>query len=211
MTWLVLVLLAGMSCGEREWEWDFDKDDPGDKPKGFYFDETGRAPDGKWRVVEVEGGKVLAQLDESRDGDRYALAVVEDSSIEHIKVSVRLKAVKGERDQAGGLMWRYRNSENYLVARLDISERNIRLYRFVRGNRIQFGVEEDLDVQLGKWYTLRVEHKGREIKVYLDDDVVIVERDRHFTRPGRIGLWTKSDSVVYFDDLYAKNLDDDDD
>ena len=211
MTWLALVLLAGMSCGEREWKWDFDKDDPGDKPKGFYFDETGRAPDGKWRVLEDEGRKVLAQLDESRDRDRYALAVVEDSSIEHIKVSVRLKAVKGERDQAGGVMWRYRNSENYLVARLDISERNIRLYRFVRGHRTQFGVEEDLDVELGKWYTLRVEHEGREIKVYLNDEVVIFARDRHFTRPGRIGLWTKSDSVVYFDDLYAKNLDDDDD
>lgn len=209
MTSVILALILGLSCGQRDWKWDFDRDAPGEKPRGFYFDETGQAPDGKWRVLEDEGGKVLAQLDESRDGDRYALAVVEDSSIKHVKVSVRIKAVKGDRDQAGGLMWRYRNSENYLVARLDISERNVRLYRFSRGHRVQFGVEENLDVELGKWYTLRVEHKGRKIKVYLDDDVLIVERDRHFTRPGRVGLWTKSDSVIYFDDLHAKDLDDD--
>jgi hypothetical protein len=122
-----------------------------------------------------------------------------------------MKAVEGDIDQAGGLVWRYRNSENYLVARLDISERNVRLYRFVRGNRVQFGVEKDLDVRLGQWYTLRIEHRGREIKVYLDDEVLFIERDRHFRRPGKIGLWTKSDSVIYFDDLEAKKLEDRDD
>jgi hypothetical protein len=206
-----LAFLIALAHAQQQRTWNFDMDEPGKKPEGFYFDETGRAPDGKWRVVEHEGNKVLAQLDENRDRDRYALAVVDDFALEHLRISVRIKAVEGDVDQDGGVMWRYRNSENYLVARLDIREKNVRLYRFVRGNRVQFGVEEGLDVQVGQWYTLRVEHRGRQIKVYLNDEVLFIERDRHFTRPGKVGLWTKSDSVVYFDDLEVKELDDPDD
>jgi hypothetical protein len=122
-----------------------------------------------------------------------------------------LKAVEGDVDQAGGVMWRYRDSENYLVARLDVSERNLRLSRVRDGNRVQFGLKEKLDVKLGQWYTLRVEHRGREVKVYLDDEVLIIERERHFRRPGRVGLWTIADSVVHFDDFQAERLDDPDD
>jgi hypothetical protein len=145
-------------------------------------------------------------LDRSRDRGRYALAVLDDVSLEDLRLSVRIKAVEGRMDQAGGVVWRYRNSENYLVARLDVSERNVRLYRFVRGNRVQFGAQDNLDVELGQWYTLRVEHRGREIKVYLNDEVLFIERDRHFTREGKIGLWTKADSVMHFDDLQATRL-----
>jgi hypothetical protein len=209
---LLVVLCAAPASGdERSWMWSFDKDSSNEKPAGFYFDDTGKAPDGRWRVVDDEGNLVLAQLDRSRDRNRYALAVVENSSIEHVKISVRMKAVEGDVDQAGGVMWRYRDSENYLVARLDVSEHNLRLYRFVDGNRVQFGVKEKLDLKLGQWYTLRVEHRGREVKVYVDDDVLLIERDRHFRRPGKIGLWTIADSVIHFDDLRAEKLDDPDD
>jgi hypothetical protein len=210
---MALLVAAGLLNGDaRERTWSFDMDEPGEKPAGFYFDETEDAKPGHWEVKEDEGGnRVLVQLDRTRDRTRYALAVVEDSSLRDLKVSVRMKAVDGDLDQAGGVMWRYRNSENYLVARLDISERNVRLFRFVDGNRVQFGVKEDLDVENGAWYTLRVEHRGSNVTVYLDDEALFMERDRHFRRSGRIGVWAKSDSVVYFDDLYAKDLDDRDD
>jgi hypothetical protein len=217
---LLVLLLAGRAVGDqRHWEWDFEDDQVNEEPAGFYFDETRDGSKGDWRVVQETASdaddntentpenKVLTQIDKDRARDRYALAVVRDSSIEHIKVSVRIKAVGGEADRAGGVMWRYRNSENYLVARLDASERNIRLYRFLNGNRVQFGVKEDVDIELGRWYTLRVTHRGREVKVYLDDDVMIIERDRHFRRPGRIGLWTIADSEIHFDQLRAEDLD----
>ena len=212
---VVLLLIGLLTADSRERVWDFSKDEVGKKPAGFYFDDTGRAPDGRWRVLEEErqegeeGKKnhVLAQLDESRDRGRFALAVIEKSSIKNLKLSVRMKAVKGDLDQAGGIVWRYRNSENYLVARLDVSERNVRLYRFVGGNRVQFGVAQNLDVHVGQWYTLRIEHRGEHVKVYLDEDALFIEKDRHFRRPGRIALWTKADSVIHFDDLKAINLD----
>ena len=204
--WLVVALAAILHTSALAVTWNFDADELDKEPAGFYFDTTGRAHDGKWRVVDDEMQHVLAQLDRTHDPDRLALAVVEDSSIEHVKVSVRMKAVAGDLDQAGGVMWRYRDSENYFVARLDISERNVRLYRFRDGNRVQFGVKEKLDVNPGQWYTLRVEHRGDDVKVYLDDDILIIERERHFDRPGRVGLWTKSDSVMHFDDFQAEDL-----
>lgn len=218
MNSLLRVLMIAVACEpvrcnavdcepSTEKTWDFEKFEAGRKPDGFYFDETGRAPHGKWRVIQDEGNKALAQIDSSRDNDRYALAVVEDLEFEDVEVSVRIKALAGDSDQAGGVIWRYRNSENYLVARIDISERNVRLYRFVRGNRTQFGVKDGVNIQLGEWYTLRVVHKDDEIQVYLDGDVLFIERDRHFRDAGKIGLWTKADSVVYFDDLKAHKLD----
>lgn len=208
---LLFLLLAGpLHAAERTSTWNFDDDQIDEKPVGFYFDETERAPDGKWRVVDDQGNQVLAQLDRSSDPGRYALAVVEDSKIEHIKISVRLKVVAGDVDQAGGVMWRYQDSENYLVARIDVGERNLRLSRVRDGNRVQFGVKEKLDLKLGQWYTLRVEHRGREVKVYLDDDILIIERERHFRRPGRVGLWTIADAVIHFDDFHAERLDDPD-
>jgi hypothetical protein len=204
--WLLLMLAGPLNADERRWTWDFDNDVPGEKPVGFYFDETGRAHEGKWRVVNDQGKHVLAQLDRSRDRDRYALAVVEESSIEDVRASIRLKIVEGDVDKAGGLVWRYRDSENYLVARLDVEERNIRLSRVRDGNRVQFGVKSNLNVEVGKWYTLRIEHRGREVKVYLDDEALIIERDRHFRRAGRVGLWTIADSAVHFDDFHAEEL-----
>jgi hypothetical protein len=209
---LLILLSAGLLfADERKWSWSFDEDKPGEKPNGFYFAETEDARPARWEVKVDQGEHVLAQLDRTRDRERYALAVVDDLSIKDVKVAVRMKAVDGDLDQAGGVTWRYRNSENYLVARLDISERNVRLYRFVNGNRVQFGVKEDLDVQKGAWYKLRVEHDGSEVKVYLDDDILFIERTPHFRRSGKIGLWAKSDSVMYFDDFQAADLDDRDD
>jgi len=207
MNKVLVILLACLLNGEQaEWTWSFDKDDVGAKPAGFYFDETGKAPPGKWEIVDDEGNRVLARLDRVPKRHHYALAVAKDPELKDVKVSVRLKAVEGKLDPAGGVMWRYRDSENYLCARLDVTERNVRLYRFVEGNRIKFGLAENLDVKRGEWYTLRVEHAGKHVKVYLDDEALFIEHDWHFRRPGKTGVWAKSDSVIYFDDLHVKRL-----
>jgi hypothetical protein len=210
-TQLFVVLLAGLLHGEPyQGKWDFEKDAVGKTPAGFYFDTTRDAPSGKWQIVEDEGKRVLAQLDEKREKWRYALAVVEDSSLKDLKLSVKIKAVKGQLDQGGGLVWRYRNSENYLVARLDVTDGDVRLFRVSDGNSTPFGIKQDLDLKPDQWYTLRVVHVGCEIKVYLDDDVVIMKHEKHFERSGKVGLWTKSDSVMLFDDLQAKRIESDD-
>jgi hypothetical protein len=97
------------------------------------------------------------------------------------------------------------------VARLDVTDGDVRLFRVSDGNSTPFGIKQDLDLKPNQWYTLRVVHVGCEIKVYLDDDVVIMKHEKHFERSGKVGLWTKSDSVMQFDDLQAKRIESDDD
>jgi hypothetical protein len=92
------------------------------------------------------------------------------------------------------------------MVRLNVSERDVRLYRVVRGNRVKFGEEDDLRLQTNTWYQLRVDHEGDRIKVYLNDDVLFVERDRHFRDAGKVGLWAGADSLTYFDDFLARPL-----
>lgn len=204
------VLATCLLVSGGEWSRDFQADPVGEQPPGFQFAATRGKASGEWRVVEHEGGRVLAQLDERPLKWRFALAMVEDWSLKDVRLSVRIKAIRGELDQSGGLVWRHRDADNYLVARLDVSDQNVRLFRVFNGNTVPFGIKENVPLKRDQWYTLRVEHRGREVKVYLDDEVLIVEKDKHFREPGRIGLWTKADSVTYFDDLQAKNLGDED-
>ncbi|HEX6963727.1 MAG TPA: family 16 glycoside hydrolase, partial [Lacipirellula sp.] len=131
-----------------------------------------------------------------------------DLKVQDVDMTVRIKAVRGEREQSGGLVWRYKNPGSYLVARLDVADGNVRLFRFWNGNRVQIGLKGELPLKTGEWYTLRVEHQGKHIKVYLNGDIMFMVHDKHFHHPGQVGLWTKSHSVMYFDDLSVKNLDD---
>jgi hypothetical protein len=209
-THFIVLTLAGLLLGDaREWSWDFEKYAVGEQPPEFCFDNSREDAPGKWAIADDEGNHVLAQLDENPARRRYTMAIVKDQPAKHVDMSVRIKAIRGERDQSGGLVWRYKDADTYLVARLDVTEKNVRLFRFWDGNRVQIGVKEDLNLETGNWYTLRVEHRGKEIKVYLDGDIMLIEHDKHFPRPGRFGLWTKAHSVMYFDDFAAKNIGDD--
>ncbi len=207
---LITLTLAGLLLGDaREWKWDFEKYAVGQQPPEFCFDTSREDAPGKWEIADDEGNKVLAQLDEHPARRRYTMAVDKDQYAKHVDLTVRIKAIRGDRDQSGGLVWRYKDADTYLIARLDVTERNVRLFRFWDGNRVQIGVKEDLNLETGQWYTLRVEHRGKEIKVYLDGDIMLIEHDKHFHRPGRFGLWTKAHSVMYFDDFTVKNVDED--
>ena len=157
-----------------------------EKPAGFYFDETGRRPAANGTSSTTQGNHVLAQLDQKpRDATATPWPSSRTRRWNTSKLSVRMKAVEGDVDQA--------RRRHVAVPRFGkLSGRPARrqrtqraaLFAFRDGNRVQFGVKEDLDVKPDQWYTLRVEHRGREVKVYLDDDILIIERERHFRRPG---------------------------
>ena len=195
---------AGANDGRRTW--DFSKDKPGERPAGFTFAATGRGEAGPWRVVDDSGNHVLAQLGRGGDKNRMTLAVADHPAPGDVRLSARIKVVGGEAEEVGGIVWRYQNPSNYLCARLDTDEDNVLLYRVVNGNRVKFGGEGDLRLKEKTWYTLRIEHRGERIKVYLDDEMLFDERDQHFKTPGSVGLWTKGDSHVYFDELRAAPL-----
>ena len=106
----------------------------------------------------------------------------------------------------GGLIWRAQDDRNYYLTRANPLEQNIRIYRVVKGVRhLLKNFDRIIDVR--KWHTLRVVQRGCQVHVFYDDEQVFDLCDETFMQ-GRIGLWTKSDAVTYFDDLRLQLLSD---
>lgn len=186
--------------------WTFEDAEPGAPPEGFDLVTTSRAPAGRWVIEGDAEGKVLAQVDEDRTDRRFAMAVARDATYTDLRLSVRGKPISGQIDQAVGLVWRWQGPDDYYVARTNVLERNVRLYRVVNGNRIKFAGVENVELETGAWHTLQVEHVGARIRVSLDGRELFQAEDRTFTGAGRVGVWIKADSVTRFDDLTAEPL-----
>ena len=186
--------------------WDFEKDEADKSPAGFEFATTAKTPAGNWIVRKEGENKVLVQTDTDKTKSRYALALVKDSSFRDVKLSVRAKPVSGEVDQAAGLVWRCKDADNYYLARSNALESNVRLYRVINGNRTQFAGKEEVKLKKDEWHTLSVEHKGTAIVVLLNGERLFEAEDKAIPGAGKIGLWTKADSVTCFDDLRADEL-----
>ncbi|HKS15690.1 MAG TPA: family 16 glycoside hydrolase [Planctomycetota bacterium] len=200
MRTLLLILCATATA------WDFEKDEIDKEPAGFEFATTMKAPAGKWLVRKDGENKVLVQTDTDKTRGRYALALVKDSSFKNVKLSVRGKPVSGEVDQAVGLAWRCQDADNYYVARSNVLESNVRLYRVIKGVRTQIATKEEVKLKKDEWQTLSVEHHGPKISVFLNGEMLFEADDKTLAEAGKVGLWTKADAVTCFDDLSAEEL-----
>ena len=191
----------------------------------FESDSLGRLPSGWTAVMTHLGGPpqwevrkddtapskshVLAQL--SRDGtsSRFPLAIVENRAFKDGELSVKFKPVSGKTDQAGGLVWRYRDPNNYYLVRANALENNVVLYKVENGSRVAlapkgtppktYGVKHKVPSQ--SWSILKVAFRGPRFQVYFDRKKLFEVEDTTFAGPGKVGLWTKADSVTYFDDF----------
>jgi hypothetical protein len=188
---------------------DFSEDPVGQAPKGFEFGHTGKAgAPGKW-VVQFEGdNKCLAQIDPDNTGSRFPVAVLSDVTAADVDLSVRFKPVSGRVDQAAGLVWRYQNEDNYYIVRANALENNVVLYKVENGRRTDLPVKGEgrtygkkAMVPPGQWSTLRVVVAGPLFSVHFNNTKLYDVEDTTFGRPGKIGVWTKADSVTQFDDL----------
>jgi hypothetical protein len=121
-------------------------------------------------------------------------------SFKDLELSVRLKPVSGQVDRAGGLVFRLKDANNYYIIRANVLEDNYRLYHVVAGKRRQFA-GANFKVTTGEWHELRVECVGNKIICYYDGAIKIEAMDDTFKEAGKVGLWTKADSVTDFDDL----------
>jgi len=115
-------------------------------------------------------------------------------------VEVKFKPISGKQDQAGGVVWRFKDGDHYYVARANALENNVSLYYTEQGNRKTIKYV-DAPVPGNVWHTLRVEFLGKRIKVSLDGKTYIELDDSHITGSGAVGVWTKADSVTAFDDF----------
>jgi hypothetical protein len=175
-------------------------------PANFEQDQPGKSADGyvqtagRWEVVQDGGNKVFAQLAKNPD-DTFNVAL-RASNVRNIDASVRLRAVSGELDRGGGIVWRARDLKNYYIARYNPLENNFRVYKVEGGKRIQFATADVPGDD--NWHTLRVTMFDDKIACYLDGKKYLEATDSTFTGPGMYGLWTKSDARTYFDDFSVK-------
>jgi len=115
-------------------------------------------------------------------------------------VEVKMKPISGREDQAGGVVWRWKDGENYYVARANALENNVSLYYTENGRRNTIKYV-DAPVPGNVWHSLRVEFSGKKIRVILDGKQYIEVDDGHIGGAGAVGVWTKADSVTRFDDV----------
>ncbi len=212
-------LLSSSAYGtESTREFSFDTDPAGKVPEGFSEALTAGGGPVKWRVVEAQdapsGKQVVAQLSEDRTDVRYPLLMLDDFSAKDVDVSVRFKPVSGKVDQAAGIVWRLKDKDNYFIVRANALENNLVAYKTVGGKRTSIGIKGDsksygvkTEVLSDHWNTFRVRMVGGTAEVFLNDKKVLEVENDAFTEAGKVGLWTKADSVTYFDDLKATSLD----
>jgi hypothetical protein len=199
---------AGSAASEGK-VFGFDSDAPNTPPSGFSFGRTGKGKVGKWIVLAQPDapskGNVLAQVDADDTDYRFPVAVANEPSLRDARVRVRCKPVSGKTDQACGLVFRYQDENNYLLTRANALENNVRLYTVKEGNRRQIASYSGT-VKGGVWHELQIEARGDQIQVSWDGAKVLDHKDDTFMNAGRPGIWTKADSVTYFDDLKVEGL-----
>ena len=202
-------LPIGLSAQTGDRVWNFDRDAAGKPPEGFTSALTGRGTIGQWVVMkEVTAPSqpnVLAQTSQDKTDYRFPIAIAEGTSYKDLALSVRFKAISGKVDQGAGLVFRLKDKDNYYIVRANALEDNFRLYHVVNGRRIQFA-GTNFKVTSQEWHEIKVEARGDEFKCYYDGQLKFSAKDSTFTDAGKIGLWTKADSVIYFDDLTVKDL-----
>ena len=137
----------------------------------------------------------------------FNLCVARDTSFKDVALAVSFKAVKGNTDQGGGLVWRYLDANNYYVARMNPLEDNFRLFKVVNGKRLQIASKDSLEVPAGTWHKMTVTMKGDQIECTLNGKKYLEAKDGTFKKAGRVGLWTKADAQTYFDDLSVAAVD----
>lgn len=173
----------------------FDSDAIGAAPAGWTCGVTGRGTP-RWVVSAEAGapGQVLMQ----RGSGTFPWCVRTGTAVTDGFVEVRFKSISGREDQAGGVVWRWKDGDNYYVARANALENNVSLYYTDRGSRKTL-TYVDAPVPANVWHSLRVEFTGKRIKVLLNGKIFIEQEDTHITGAGSVGVWTKADSVTAFD------------
>ena len=177
----------------------FDTDKPGALPAGWTAGVTGRGTP-KWAVEADATAPSKPNVLRQSGAGTYPWCVRKDVSLTDGFVEVKFKSISGQEDQAGGLVWRWKDGDTYYVARANAMENNVSLYYTANGRRNTIKYV-DAAVRANTWNTLRAEFAGKRIKVGLNGRTYIDVEDGRISGPGAVGVWTKADSVTAFDDF----------
>jgi hypothetical protein len=177
---------------------NFDSDPPG-SPSGWTCGVTGKGTP-RWQVEADTTAPSAPNVLKQSGAGTFPWCVRQATSLTDGFVEARFKPIAGREDQAGGLIWRCKDGDNYYVARANALENNVSIYYTERARRNTLRYV-DAPVAHNVWHTLRVEFLGTRIKVVLNGKAYIELDDTHIDGSGSVGVWTKADSVTAFDDF----------
>ena len=177
----------------------FDTDKAGALPAGWVAGVTGRGSPSWTTEADPTAPSKPNVLKQSGSGT-FPWCVLGGVSMADGSVETRFKPVSGKEDQAGGVVWRWKDGDHYYVARANALENNVSLYYTEKGSRKTIKYV-DAPVAGNTWHHLKVEFSGTRIKVILDGKAYIEVEDTHIAGAGSVGVWTNADSVTLFDDF----------
>lgn len=177
----------------------FDSDPVGAEPVSWRCGVTG-AGTPVWRVETDPSAPSGPNLLKQSGQGAFPWCVKIDAVLRDGFVEVQFKSIAGRKDQAGGVVWRWKDGDHYYVARANALENNVSLYYTERGRRHTLKYA-DAPVTPNVWHTLRVEFTDTRIKVLFNGRAYIELEDNHLVGAGVVGVWTKADSLTAFDNF----------
>jgi len=177
----------------------FDNFKAGAAPPGWTATQTGSGS-AKWSVEKDDSAPSKPNVLKQSGQATFPVCIKNDTNLKDGFVEVKFKPIAGKEDQAGGVIWRVRDANNYYIARANALENNVMIYHTINGERVAFK-SINTKVTSGVWHTLRVEFHGSQFAVVFDSNKVIDATDESFAHAGKVGVWTKADSVTEFDDF----------
>ena len=172
----------------------------------FEFARTGSGKPGEWSIVRSDAAQALAQTSPDATDNRFPLAIYKAYSGRDVEVMVRFMPVSGRVDRAGGIVVRLTSANDYYVVRANALEDNVRFYRVVGGSR-EMIEGANTKVSSGSWHTLGIVARGSRFTIAFDGRALFTANDSTFTGAGKVGVWTKSDSITWFESIDIKPLD----
>jgi hypothetical protein len=201
---LALTIAFGLMASQAQII-SFDSAPQGKSPTGWTFLTSSGASSTEWEVRREQTAsaskQVLARVSPAAGATHFALAVLNTLSLRDGELSVRLKPVSGNQARSGGLIFRYRDANNYYLARADSVKQDVAIFRIQNGRRIQLGEVAKHALPPDAWRILKVTARGDRLQVYLDHRRALEVYDTGFRGAGLVGLWSEADSVAYFDDF----------
>jgi hypothetical protein len=178
---------------------NFDDFKTGAPPPGWTATKTGNGA-AKWAVVADPTAPSKPNVLEQSGEATYPVCIKDDTSIKDGFVEVKFKPISGKEDRAGGVIWRCKDANNYYISRANALEDNVTIYHTIKGKRTE-KKRIDTKVNSGEWHTLRVDFQGSHFVVSFDGKKALEWDDETFKDAGKVGVWTKADSITLFDDF----------
>ncbi|SRR5213594_1354248 len=195
---LVIAVLMAATDGFADTV-NFDNFKTGALPSGWTATKTGSG-EARWTIEKDDTAPSKPNVLKQSGQATFPICIKEDASLKDGFVEVKFKPLSGKEDQAGGLTWRVKDANNYYVARANALEDNVTVYYTVNGRRIE-RKRIGMKVATNQWHTLRVDFQASHFTVTFDGKKAIDWDDETFKDAGKVGVWTKADSVTIFDDF----------